>query len=153
MAHNPVNHPLRPIYRAIGGLVGLYYIVFGILGIIRTAGDGFFGRAGDRVLFQGANLFWSIVALLIGAIVLAGTVLGRNRDVLVDTYLGWTLVVIGTLSLMFIRTNANLLDFSVSTVIICFITGLALILAGLYSKVAPPEEAGAPRQEREGRTT
>jgi Domain of unknown function (DUF4383) len=152
MAHNPVNHPLRPIYRAIGGLVGLYFVVFGILGIILTADEGLFGRAGDRVLFQGTNLFWSIVALLIGAIVLAATVLGRNRDVLVDTYLGWTLVVIGTLSLMVIRTNANVLDFSISTVIVSFITGLALILTGLYSKVAPPEEAGAPRQVREGRT-
>ena len=152
MAHNPVNHPLRPIYRAIGGIVGLYFVVFGILGIIIAADEGLFGRAGDRVLFQGTNLFWSIVALLIGAIVLVATVLGNNRDVLVDTYLGWTLVVIGTFSLAVIRTDANFLDFSISTVIVNYLTGLALILAGYYTKVAPPEQAGAPRQVREERT-
>jgi Domain of unknown function (DUF4383) len=152
MAHNPVNHPLRPIYRAIAGIVGAYLIVFGVLGVILTGDEGLFGRAGDRVLGQGTNLFWSIVSVLLGIIVLAATVLGRNRDVLVDTYLGWTLLVIGTFSLAVIRTNANFLDFSVSTVVVSYLAGLALILAGLYAKTAPAEEAGAPRQVREGRT-
>jgi hypothetical protein len=50
-----------------------------------------------------------------------------------------------------IRTDANLLDFSISTVIVSYLAGLGLILAGLYGKVAPREEAGAPRQVREGR--
>ena len=152
MAHNPVNHPLRPIYRAIAGIVGAYLVVFGILGVILTAGEGLFGQGGDRVLGQGANLAFSIVAIILGAIVLAATVLGRNRDVLVNTYLGWTLLVIGSLSLMVIRTDANFFDFSISTVVVTYLAGLALILAGLYTKTAPMEETSAPRQVREGRT-
>ena len=152
MAHNPVNHPLRPIYRAIAGIVGAYLIVFGVLGVILTGDEGLFGRAGDRVLGQGTNLFWSIVSVMLGIIVLAATVLGRNRDVLVDTYLGWTLLVVGTFSLAVIRTDANFFDFSVSTVVVSYLAGLALILAGLYAKTAPAEEAGEPRQVREGRT-
>ncbi len=152
MAHNPVNHPLRPIYRAIAGIVGVYFVVFGVVGLILTADEGLFGRAGDRVLGQGANLFWSIVAIVIGIVVVAATVLGRNRDVLVDTYLGWTLLVIGTFCLAVIRTGANFLDFSISTVIVTYLAGLALILAGLYSKTAPMEQTSEPRQVREGRT-
>ena len=152
MAHNPVNHPLRPIYRAIAGIVGVYLIVFGVLGLILTADEGLFGRAGDRVLGQGTNLFWSIVAIVIGVVVVVATVLGHNRDVLVDTYLGWTLIVIGTFSLAVIRTGANFLDFSVSTVIVCYLAGLALVLAGLYAKTAPAEQTSEPRQVREGRT-
>ena len=31
MAHNPVNHPLRPLYRVLGGLSGLYVLLFGVL--------------------------------------------------------------------------------------------------------------------------
>ena len=152
MAHTPVNHPLRPIYRAIAALVGLYLIVFGVLGFVLTADEGLFGRAGDRVLGQGTNLFWSIVSVVIGVAVLIATVLGRNLDVAVNTYLGWTLLVIGSLALAVIRTDANILDFSISTVIACYLAGLALIVAGLYGKVAPREDAGAPRQVREGRT-
>ena len=42
MGHNPVNHPLRPVYRALGGFTGLYFVVFGVVGLIQTAGDGLF---------------------------------------------------------------------------------------------------------------
>jgi uncharacterized membrane protein HdeD (DUF308 family) len=48
-----------------------------------------------------------------------------------------------------IRTDANFLNFSISTVVVTYLVGLVLIMAGLYSKVAPAAEAGAPRQERE----
>lgn len=153
MAHIPVNHPLRPIYRAIAALMGLYLIAFGILGIIVTADESLFGQGGDRVFGQGANLFWAIVSIALGAVVLIATFLGRNIDVAVNTYIGWALVVIGTFSLAVIRTDANFLDFSIATVIVSYIVGLSLITAALYSKVAPPEEAGEPRQVREGRTT
>jgi hypothetical protein len=152
MAHTPVNHPLRPIYRAIAALVGLYLVVFGVLGLILTADEGLFGRAGDRVLGQGTNLFWSIIALALGAAVLVATALGRNLDVAANTYLGWGILVVGTFALAVIRTDANFLDFSISTVVVTYLAGLALILAGLYGKVAPEEQEGAPRQVREGRT-
>ncbi len=151
MGHNPVNHPLRPIYRATAGIVGAYLVVFGVLGVILTADEGMFGRAGDRVLGQGTNLFWSIVSILLGLIVVAATVLGRNRDVPVDTYVGWGLMVIGTFCLAVIRTDANFLDWSISTVVVSYLAGLALMLAGLYVKVAAEEQTSAPRQVREGR--
>ncbi|BCJ53950.1 hypothetical protein Asp14428_54250 [Actinoplanes sp. NBRC 14428] len=149
MAHNPVNHPLRPIYRALGALTGAYFVVFGILGVILTSGDGLFGNGGDRVLGQDTNLFWSIVSVLIGAIVLLATVIGRNSDVEVDKYFGWGLLVVGSYELAVIRTDANFLDFSISTVVVTYLLGLVLIMAGLYSKVAPEPEAGEPRQARE----
>ena len=152
MAHTPVNHPLRPLYRALGGVVGIYLIVFGITGIIVTAGDGLFGTAGDRVLGQGANLFWSIVTLALGAIVLVATVLGHNVDSEVGKYAGWAMLVVGTYGLAVERTDANVLDFTISTVIVTYLVGLVLIMTGLYSRIAPAQESGAPRPVREGRT-
>ncbi|MFI7597075.1 DUF4383 domain-containing protein [Actinoplanes sp. NPDC049681] len=149
MAHTPVNHPLRPLYRALGALTGVYLILFGIVGIIVTAGDGLFGKGGDRVLGQHANLFWSIVSLLIGALVLVATVIGRNSDVMVDKYFGWGLLVVGSYELATIRTDANFLDFSIATVVVTYLVGLVLIMASQYSKIAPPSQAGAPRQVRE----
>ncbi|GGQ41583.1 hypothetical protein GCM10010166_06410 [Couchioplanes caeruleus subsp. azureus] len=153
MAHIPVNHPLRPLYRALGALTGAYLVLFGIVGIIVTAGDGLFGNGGDRVLGQGANLFWSIVSLLVGGIVVLGTVIGRNSDVAVDKYFGWALLVVGSYELAVIRTDANFLDFTVSTVVVTYLVGLVLIMASLYSKVAPAAQAGEPRQVRQARAT
>jgi hypothetical protein len=137
MAHTPINHPLRPLYRALSALVGIYLILYGIVGFIVGAGDG------DRVLGQGGNILWSIVSLVVGVVVLVATVIGRNLDVKVDQYVGWGLVAIGTYELALNRTDGNVLDFTVSTVIVTYICALILILASLYGKVGTEEDARA----------
>jgi hypothetical protein len=146
MAHYPVNHPLRPLYRALNGLVGVYLIIFGIVGVVVTSGDGLFGRAGHRVLGQGANLFWSIVCLILGAIVLVTTLLGRNLMTETDRYVGWGMLVVGTYGLATARTNANVLDFTIATVVVTYLLGLVLIMAGLYGKVGTEEESRAEQE-------
>jgi hypothetical protein len=153
MAHNPVNHPLRPLYRALSALSGIYLVLFGIVGIVVTSGSGLFGQPDDRVFGQGTNLFWSIISLILGAIVLAATAIGRNLDVEVDKYVGWGLLVVATYELATSRTDANFLKFTIATVIVTYIVGLVLITAGLYSKMAPVQETSAPREVREGRTS
>ena len=152
MAHNPVNHPMRPFYRALGAVSGAYLILFGIVGVIVTPGNGLFGTPDDRVLGQGASLFWSIVALLIGVVVLAASVLGRNLDTTVNKYVGWGLLVIGSYELAVSRTDANVLKFTIATVVVTYLVGLFLLTASLYTKTAPDDQVGAPRQVREGRT-
>jgi hypothetical protein len=151
MAHTPVNHPLRPLYRALAALSGVYLIVFGVVGLIVTPGNGLFGQPDDRVLGQGSSLFWAIVSLVLGAIVLLVTVIGRNLDTEVTKYLAWGLMVIGSYELAVSRTDANILKFTIATVVVTYVVALILLLASLYTKVAPQREAGAPRQEREGR--
>ena len=147
--HNPVNHPLRPIYRAIAALAGAYLVLFGLVGLIVTGGDGMFAIGADRVLGQGANLFWSIVSLIVGAVVLIATGLGRNLDTEIDKYVGWGLLVVGSYGLAVARTDANFANFTIATVVVTYLVGLLLVMSGLYSKVAPTHETGAPRQVRE----
>jgi hypothetical protein len=137
MAHIPINHPLRPLYRALSAIIGIYLIVFGVVGFIVSAGGG------DRVLGQGANLLWSIVALLLGVIVLIATVMGRNLNVKVDQFVGWGLMGIGTYELAVSRTDANFFDFTISTVIVTYIVALVLIMSSLYGKVGSEEAARA----------
>jgi hypothetical protein len=152
MAHNPVNHPLRPMYRVLGFLAGAYLVLFGIVGLIQTSGEAFTGASAARVLGQGSNMLTSIISLALGAIVLLVTVIGRNLDTEGDKFLGWGILVLGSYELAFSRTDANIFGFTISTVIVMYLVGLALITVSLYSKVAPASEAGAPRQVREGRT-
>jgi FtsH-binding integral membrane protein len=146
MGHNPVNHPLRPIYRALGAFVGLYFVVFGVIGLITTADESFFATDIGRVFSQGTNLANSILSIILGGVVLLGAVIGRNLDVAIDKYLGWGLLVLGTYELAAMRTDANFLNFTISTVVVVYLAGLVLIMASYYSKVAPREETGAPRQ-------
>jgi Domain of unknown function (DUF4383) len=152
MAHTPVNHPLRPIYRIVGFVVGAYLVAFGIIGLISTSGEAFSGP-GVRALGQGTNVLWSVISLALGALVLLGTAVGRNIDTAVDQYLGWGLLVLGSYSLCVLRTDeVNIFGFTMSTVVVTYLAGLLLITVSLYSKTAPAAQAGAPRQVREGRT-
>lgn len=152
MAHYPVNHPLRPLYRALAALAGLYLVLYGVVGLITVSDGGLFGHPDERILGQGGNLFWSILSLLVGAVVLVATLLGRNVDTEVNRVLGWGLLAVGSYELAASRTDANFLDFTIGTVVVTYLVGLMLILSGLYIKTAREADAGAPRQVREGRT-
>ncbi|MFI6130405.1 DUF4383 domain-containing protein [Micromonospora sp. NPDC051141] len=148
MAHTPVNHPARPIYRAIGGLVGLYFVVFGGLGIIASAGNDFFAQDDTKVLGQGTNMGFSLLSILIGVVILVGTAIGRNLDVAVNQWLAYTLMVIGLAALAFLQTDANILNFSIMTVIVVLTLSLVLLVAGMYGKVGTDDEHEAWQKAR-----
>ncbi|MBQ1011155.1 DUF4383 domain-containing protein [Micromonospora sp. M51] len=148
MAHTPVNHPARPIYRAIGGLTGLYLVVFGVLGIIASTGNEILAQDDTRVLGQGTNLGFSLLSVLLGIVVLIGTVLGRNIDVAINQWLAYGLMVISLAGLAFIRTDANIFNFSITTVIVVMTAALVLLMVGMYGKVGTEDEAEAFQKAR-----
>ncbi|MET8350887.1 MULTISPECIES: DUF4383 domain-containing protein [unclassified Micromonospora] len=148
MAHTPVNHPARPIYRAIGGLTGLYLVVFGVLGIIASAGNEIFAQDDTKVLGQGTNIGFSLLSVLLGLLVLAGTALGRNIDVAINQWLAYALMVISLGGLAFIRTDANFLNFSITTVVVVMAAALVLLMVGMYGKVGTDDEAEAFQKAR-----
>jgi hypothetical protein len=45
-----------------------------------------------------------------------------------------------------LQTDANILNFSMSTVIVSMLFGLAFLATGLYDKVGPPEESETERE-------
>ncbi|MET7709771.1 DUF4383 domain-containing protein [Micromonospora sp. NPDC005413] len=148
MAHTPVNHPARPIYRAIGGLTGLYLVVFGALGIITSAGNEILAQDDTRVLGQGTNLGFSLLSVLLGIIVLAGTALGRNIDVAINQWMAYALMVVSLAGLAFIRTDANIFNFSITTVVVVMTAALVLLMVGMYGKVGSEDEAEAFQKAR-----
>ncbi|RQX15925.1 DUF4383 domain-containing protein [Micromonospora ureilytica] len=148
MAHTPVNHPARPIYRAIGGLTGLYLVVFGVLGIIASTGNEFLAQDDTRVLGQGTNLGFSLLSVLLGIVVLVGTGLGRNIDVAINQWLAYGLMVVSLAGLAFIRTDANFFNFSITTVMVVMTAALVLLMVGMYGKVGSEDEAEAFQKAR-----
>lgn len=143
MAHNPVNHPARPAYRAVGGLTGLYLVIFGVLGLVRDDSADFFARDDVLVLGQGVNRGSAVLLAVLGAIILIGTVIGRNVDVTVNRLLGYLFMILGLVSLTLLRTEANVLDFSVVTCVVVMVLGMVLMLAGMYGRIGSAEEAKA----------
>ncbi|MFR9778166.1 DUF4383 domain-containing protein [Micromonospora sp. MS34] len=148
MAHTPVNHPARPIYRAIGGLVGLYFVVFGVLGIISSAGNEMLAQDDTKVLGQGTNLGFSLLAIVLGAVILLGVAIGRNLDVKINQWLAYALMALGLAELAFLRTDANFFNFSIVTDMVVLFLSLVLLVAAMYGKVGTDEEHEAWKSAR-----
>lgn len=146
--HTPVNHPARPIYRAIGGLVGLYFVVFGVLGLIASAGNDLFAQDDTKVLGQGTNLGYSLLAIVLGAVILLGIVIGRNLDAAINQWLAYILLVLGLAQLAFQRTDANIFNFSMTTDVVLLVLSLVLLMAGMYGRVGTNEEQDAWQKAR-----
>ncbi|NJC69415.1 DUF4383 domain-containing protein [Planosporangium thailandense] len=143
MAHIPINHPLRPLYRALSGLVGLYILIFGIIGFIRTSGMDFFANHGDWVLGLLTNPAFSVLSIIAGLIVLAGALIGRNLFVALNLVGGFIFLIAGIVMLLLLRTDANFLSFSMVNCVVSFIFGMLFLAAGLYGKVGPTEDEEA----------
>ncbi|MDG4833425.1 DUF4383 domain-containing protein [Solwaraspora sp. WMMD1047] len=141
--HNPVNHPAQPIYRAIGGLIGIYLVIFGVLGVVETGGGELFAQDDTAVLGQGSNFGFSIISVLLGVLLLVAAGIGRNIDVAVNTWLGYGLMALGLLALAFLRTDVNYLNFSIATVVVVMILGQVLLVAGMYGRVGSDDESRA----------
>lgn len=148
MAHNPVNHPARPVYRAVAGLTGLYLVVFGALGALETRGSELFAQGDARVLGQGTNLGWSLLSVALGLIILLSLGVGRNVDTQVNKVFAYGFLALGLAALAVLRTDANYLNFTVATSVVVMIIGLVLLMAGMYGKVGSEEEAQAWRDGR-----
>jgi len=140
MAHNPVNHPARPIYRAIGGLTGAYLAAFGVAGVIATSGEPFFSQSDMTAFGQGTNLANSVLSLLLGLVVLAGAAFGRNFDCVINKWSSWALLLVGGFSLAFMQTEINILNFSVATVVVAWVLSMVLLMAGMYGKVGNEDD-------------
>jgi len=148
MAHTPVNHPARPVYRAIGGLVGLYFVLFGVIGLIASAGNDVLAQDDTKALGQGTNLGFSLLSIVLGAVILLGVVIGRNLDVAINQWLSYALMVLGLAELAFVQTDANIFNFSIMTVVVVLTLAMVLLMAGMYGKVGTDEEKEAWQKAR-----
>ena len=144
LAHIPVNHHLRPLYRALAGLSGVFLVAVGIYGLIETSGHELFAREDlPEVLGMQFNPFGAGLFLVFGIAVLALTALGRNIDHLGNFWLGQMLVLISLFELAFVRTDLNVLGFSMTAVVVTMVVGLVVVTAGMYLKIGPEHEHDA----------
>lgn len=140
MAHIPVNHHLRQLYRTVSALIGLYILVFGIVGVVQSAGTDLFERGDIVALGLRTNMAFSILSVVSGVVILAGLVIGHNLDQQINYYGGLLFLIVPTVMMTLLRTDGNVLNFSMTTVIVSYIIGMLLFAAGLYGKIGTEEE-------------
>ncbi|WP_305785000.1 DUF4383 domain-containing protein [Symbioplanes lichenis] len=147
MAHYPINHQLRQPYRALAAASGLFVAITGVIGIIATAGNEFFGHAGaERALGQLLSPAGAWVSTLVGLLVLAVAVRGGNLHHRVNLVLGWVMLAVAMVMLAMLRTDADVLGFSVATVVVWTVLGLVVLTAALYGQVGSEEQQHAEQE-------
>lgn len=150
--HIPVNHHLRPVYRAIALLVGAYFVVYGIIGFARTSGQDFFTRDdAEWVLGLRTNAAFAILSIVVGAVLVLANLVGRNVDSTVNMGMSILLGVVGTALLTVMQTDLNVFAFSMVNVIVVYSAAIILGTAGLYGKVGTAEHATTEDALRHGR--
>jgi hypothetical protein len=148
LLHLPISHRLRPLYRFLAGLTGLYVLVFGIVGAVVSRGHSFTSRDHIYALGLRTNLAFSILSIIVGAIVLLGVIVGRNVDHILNLVGGLVFMLAGMFMLILLQTQLNLLNYTVSSSVVSFIIGLVLFTAGLYSRIGSREEIEAEERRR-----
>jgi hypothetical protein len=144
LAHIPINHHLRPLYRALAGLAGLYLLVFGVVGLVKSSGlDAFAHEDLPKFLGQQVNPAQSILDIVLGGAVVVSVILGRNIDHYVNFWVGHVLYVVGIAMLALLRTDANVLGYNVTNVVVVFLVATAIVLGGLYGRVGPQRRPDA----------
>jgi hypothetical protein len=143
MAHYPLNHHLRPVYRFLTALCALYLTVFGVVGIGTTWGDEFFHRGHDWVIGLRTNPAAAWIAAVIGIILLAAVLIGGNLLHRVSVLVGWVLFAYAFVTMAFLQTSANIVNGSMINVIALLLIGLVTLTCGLYAKVGSPDAASA----------
>jgi hypothetical protein len=146
--HLPVNHPLRGLYRFLGGLTGLYVLLFGIVGLAVSGGHGPFARGQIEALGLRTNEAFSVLSIVAGALVVVAAIVDNNRDHYTFLFGGLGFLVAGMAMLAFMQTSLNLLNFTVSTCVVSFLIGLVLFTAGLYTRHGPAEQSEAEDRRR-----
>jgi hypothetical protein len=139
MAHIPVDHPLRGLYRATATAIGVALLVIGVIGLIRTAGDvGFFATHGERILGLTMNPAFALLNIVAGGIIAVAGFLGRNWDATINLLGGILFLLAGGVMLCVLRTDLNVLAFSITNVNVSFAIGTLLLAAGLYGRTSVP---------------
>lgn len=150
MSHMPVDHPLRGLYRGLAGLTGVASVGYGAVTLIQTSGNDFFDHAGETVLGMKANPAAGVIWLVIGAVALITSLVGRNLDAKVNIVFGPLVWVVGTIGLCLIRTSDNVLASSVTNVCALYVVGTILLTASLYTGTA---STALTRRPTAGRST
>jgi len=143
MSHLPVNHPMRPLYRFLSALCGLYILIFGIVALTKTRHMDAFGQDHSNTAWAlglRANLGFAVISIVAGAIILVSAVVGRNVDRVINMIGGIFFMVVGIAMLLLMQTNANFLSFSMANCVASFLIGTVLFSASLYGKTGSAAE-------------
>lgn len=121
-----VNHPRRPAYRMLAGLIGGLFVLFGVIALFVAGDVPAAGRFGHGLVGLVVNRSTGIVWIVFGLVVLLGAVLADNTGAYTLTASSLLILVVGLFFLGVSRTPANLVAYSVMDVCVTWVAGMVV---------------------------
>lgn len=153
MAHLPMDHPLRGIYRTIAFVVGAAMVVFGIGGYLQSSDLAFFSRESEKLIGLTVNPAFSALMVVLGLVTMVLVLIGRNIDVLGLIVMGSVAGVIGLIAVALNVTDLNVFAFSMPNANVLMLAGIVLLTAGMYSATARETTAAAAKSSAKTAST
>lgn len=133
--HFPVNHPLRPLYRTLALLAGLFVLIFGVVGFFATQGTPLFEVGDEQAFGLRTNPAFSYASIVAGVVIVLATLLGRNFDRVIYLWVGSVFLLAGTAMMLLMgQDETNFLNFTMATCVVSYLIGSVLTTAGMYVK-------------------
>ena len=118
--------------RQLATILGVVYLVVGVIGFFVTAGIGFFSLSGRLLVgLLGTNPFLSALDVLIGAALLMGGLSTVAAAKTVTTIAGTVFLVLGIAGLFIIGTTFNVLALNGADNVLHFASAVVLLAVGL----------------------
>ena len=131
MASSANTTATRSVNRLLGYVLGVVYLLVGLLGFFVTSGVGFASRDGKSLLGFELNPLHNIVHLLVGAVLLYAATRGVAAARSANIAVGGTYLVVGIIGLFILDSSANILALNSADNVLHLVSALALLGAGL----------------------
>jgi hypothetical protein len=128
------------VQRAGAVLVGLFLLVFGLLGF--ASGQAFFSTRGQSILGMSSNGLLSTLSVVVAAVLFASAVRSPRTASTVMLVLGPLFLLSAFVNAIVIGTRLNWLAFEMSNVVFSVVVGLPMLLLGAYGRIGghlPPD--------------
>jgi len=126
--------------RLLGLIVGVAFIVIGLLGFVVTGGSGFFTTDGGLLLgvFQ-VNVFHSVAHLVLGGILAAAAIASRATARTANRVIGSAYLALGIAGFFLAGSSVNILAINAADTVLHFAAAVVLLAVGFG--VERPEQA------------
>jgi hypothetical protein len=121
----------RSVNRLLGYVLGIVFLLVGVLGFTVTSGVGFASQDGKSLLGFEVNPLHNIVHLLVGALLLFGATRGVAASRAVNTAVGGVYLLVGIIGLFILDSSANILALNSADNVLHLVSAVALLGAGV----------------------
>jgi signal transduction histidine kinase len=126
------DHRIWHVHQVGSGILGGVLVTFGVLGFVDRL--SLFSTEGGEVAGFPTNGLLSTISVVFGVVLIASAFAPRSTSSTVATVVGAAFVLAGFANLLVLETSANVLSFELPNVIFALLSGLALLVLGLYGR-------------------